>query len=234
MTCNELYTVTAKKLMSLQSELATADSRKVLARISKIAGLPQEKREAARVKLGLGDWEIYRNENDSVTMSRGDDVVIGFSNTRLNSKNTVRDLTTDSMIATGTEFWSDRYSDAEIVARNATQQYKTKRIVLTGHSLGGRMADKVANNLNMHSVTFNQGNNRVVAPRFATAISDLAESLGMFLTGNPNAGKPKATHINYVVPTDVISRQSLTLPGRTHVKWEKKDEHSHHDLKNFF
>ena len=123
------------------------------------------------------------------------EVVTSFVGTRLsNPKKKWKDLWSDVGIAAGTSRLGKRTDEAEKVAREVAAKYSGYDHTLTGHSLGGRVAENVSKATGIDSVAFNPGGSP------AQWLTDkIANKLG---------ADEDAERIAYHVPGDILSEFS--------------------------
>jgi hypothetical protein len=132
----------------------------IYARICKVSyGLPQLR--PAELQQLASNWRIidgYSN-NDILTVTNGNLVVIAFRGTELN-KGVIRstlDLYNDYGILTGENERVFRLQEARPVVQAVLTQYGRNNIVLTGHSLGGYIGVNLCEEFALSGVLFNIG-----------------------------------------------------------------------------
>lgn len=132
----------------------------VYARICKVSyGLPQNR--PAELQRLASDWRIideYSN-NDILTVTNNKVVVIAFRGTELN-KGVIRsalDLYNDYGILTGENERVFRLEEARPIVKEVIRKYGKRKIVLTGHSLGGYVGVTMAEELKLPAILFNIG-----------------------------------------------------------------------------
>jgi hypothetical protein len=72
------------------------------------------------------------------------------------TKNLLNDIPTDLAILTGNLKYTQRYKDSKKVYENAKKKYNTDKVTISGHSLGGSLANIVGGK-NDEIVTYNKG-----------------------------------------------------------------------------
>lgn len=102
---------------------------------------------------------VYRNDNDRHT-------VISYRGT---DPTKIGDLVADAHIATGYEGLSPRFRRALETYNKVSNQMKGDNFTLTGHSLGGALANWVSDQTGTHATTFNPGVGKAaLIPPFVT------------------------------------------------------------------
>jgi hypothetical protein len=74
-----------------------------------------------------------------------------------NVKTGTKDLTTDILLALGLSHLSNRYHDLHKLVEKIEKDHPSSKIVLTGHSLGGRLAYNIGRKRGHESIVFNPG-----------------------------------------------------------------------------
>ena len=101
--------------------------------------------------------ESYENKNNgfyAVVLKNGDDVVVAFRGTDFGKKGFLKDAENDLQIAVAQRF-PNQIVDAIKVIDFMRGNYPYANITLTGHSLGGSLAQIVAGIRDLPAVTFN-------------------------------------------------------------------------------
>ena len=161
------------------------------------------------------NWNIdhaLSNRDATVFKSnRNNDVVVAVRGTDFNSKDTrYRDFKTDVGIALGVSKYGNRTAEISTITQLASKKYKSKPI-MTGHSLGARVARDIAKEKDLKGVVFNMG----------------STPLDIW-----NRGKSNVKH--HHVKGDLISISKALLGKEDLEKQNKKAEtDSAHSLKNF-
>ncbi len=191
------------------------------ARLSGVSSAPMNRRGDTLQEYGVDDWQVLENADDYMVMKKDDEIVVVNSATRLDQeKHGAKDFMADVALSLGAEKITDRY----IAARNVTKKYIRENpgatIYTTGTSLGGKIADDVARELDIPSYTFNLGSSPIDVLRGPIA----------FLDKNGTA-----QHANYIVKGDVISN-SAVLKNPKDIVWidKGKENTEPHSVVNFF
>jgi hypothetical protein len=153
--------------LGLPSENQTANDMAVFSKLA--YGNTKSERLTVLKSYGYdGKWE-YKNDKsteDYAYMFNKDKnvVVIAFRGTSIGGKQTYRDLKQDAHIVLGTNKWSTRYKrTTEAVKKELEGIDKSKTSILfTGHSLGGRLASDIGQDMNLPAVVFNKGSGPVI------------------------------------------------------------------------
>ncbi len=188
-----------------------------LARLSGLAAKDPLERQSLLDDYALNSWKILEQGEDYFVAQRNGSTVISYAPTRPDqADNAVRDLTTDALVATGTEKLGARYSELRGVTKKLYAKYPSA--ILTGTSLGGTMAFDIGSDLNIPSYTFNMGSGLQSA---------LDSVFDVIFTGN-------ATHVNYAVKTDIITSLSGLNPKLQNIWVDARSGLSAHSIENFF
>jgi hypothetical protein len=132
----------------------------VYARICKVSyALPQNR--PAELQRLASDWRIideYSN-NDILTVKNGNLVVIAFRGTELNkgAGRAILDLYNDYGILIGEDQRVFRLEEGRSIVQEAIRKYGKRKIVLTGHSLGGYVGVNLCEEFGLSGVLFNIG-----------------------------------------------------------------------------
>lgn len=173
------------------------------------------------------NWELlpdYSGRDASVYKSnRTNEIVISVRGTDLKSKDTrYKDLKTDLGIAAGLSKYGKRnYQVTELVKKVKTD-FPDSKPMLTGHSLGARIAADVAKKEELPAVVYNQGSSPL----------DLKWYVKDKLFGSK---KHDVTHFNTNkgATIDPVSISASILSGDKNVIVENKKGHHPHSLSNF-
>lgn len=175
--------------------LQTTDQKRFYARMSRI---PYRGDRLLR-RAQLNDWrqdEKLSTPDVSVLVNpKTKEVVTSFVGTRIDNKTQKwRDLRSDAGILFGTSRAGKRTAEAEKVALEVAEKYAGFDHTLTGHSLGGRIAENVSKETGIDSVALNPGGSP------AQWLTDkIASKIG---------ADEDAERILYHVPGDIISKFS--------------------------
>lgn len=101
-----------------------------------------------RRRLQVGDWKLIYGDRETCAYRLANRVCVAFRGTA-----DVKDLYDDSLIIQGKIY--PRFLEALEWVKKLQELNNTIEIELTGHSLGGAIAEKVAASLNLPSCTFN-------------------------------------------------------------------------------
>ena len=133
----------------------------VYARICKVSyGLPQNR--PAELQQLASDWRIideYSNNDNILTVTNNKVVVIAFRGTELNkgAGRAILDLYNDYGILTGENERVFRLEEARPIVQEVIRKYGKRKIVLTGHSLGGFVGITMAEEFKVSAILFNVG-----------------------------------------------------------------------------
>ena len=97
------------------------------------------------------------SNNDAAVYSKGDHVAIAWRGTKLDNAS---DLATDAKIMSGEQAGTKRFREAEDLYQKVRKKHKTKKMSLTGHSLGGSQAAHIGEkyaDAKHNTVVFNPG-----------------------------------------------------------------------------
>jgi len=147
---------------------------------------------------------VYHNPSDGR-------VIVAFRGTQFSDP---KDLFEDARIAFGTFSGSSRVKKGKHIVKSAAEKYGTdvENVELTGHSLGGRIAQAVGSRL---------GNKRITAINPGSSPADL-----LLPTAGSGVGK------TYTTGTDPISL-SNTLRNPGNVRFRPQQSLEPHGLANF-
>ena len=180
--------------------LRTKDQKRFYARMSRIPYKGDRLlRQAQLNRYGLNDWrqdEQLSTPDVSVLVNpKTKEVVTSFVGTREHNPRKIwKDLRSDAGIFFGTSRAGKRTTEAEKVAREAAAKYAGFDHTLTGHSLGGRVAENVSKATGIDSVAYNPGGSP------AQWLTDkIASKLG---------ADKEAERVAYHVPGDILSEFS--------------------------
>lgn len=124
----------------------------------------------------------------------------------------------DVKIAGGKEATSARTKSYIEKIQKVKSAFPKMKIILTGHSLGGNLAKEGSKQLNLKSITFNQG-------------CGLGCMRDNELCGSSFRPKWCSKIVNHKITGDMLSR--LTQMGRTHVYNKKPGTSLSHSMQNF-
>jgi hypothetical protein len=134
--------------------------RSTLAKLSDIAydkDVGSRKRKASEVGFNVDDE--LSNDLYTTYVDGSGEAVVAYRGTR-----DLIDWKDNVSIATGLHSLNPRFKEAEEVANKAKRKYKKVR--LTGHSLGGKMADHVNSVSGLEADVFNPGTSPILPPGF--------------------------------------------------------------------
>jgi len=174
-----------------------------------------------------GNWELlpeYSGRHASVYKStRTNEIVISVRGTDLKSKDTrYKDLRTDIGIAAGVSKFGKRNAQITKLVRKVRRDFPDTKPVLTGHSLGARIASDVAKKEEIPAVVYNKGSSPM----------DIIGYLKDKLFG---AKKHDITHFNTNkgLVVDPVSISSAVLSGDENEIVKQKKGNNPHSLTNF-
>ncbi len=164
---------TSSRVPGLRDELGLPSENQTAADMAVFSKLAygNTKSERLTVLKSYGydsNWE-YNNDKSTEDYAymynkKKNIVVVAFRGTSLGGKQTYRDLKQDAHIITGTNKLSTRYKrTTEAVKKELEDVDKSKTsIMFTGHSLGGRLASDIGQDMNVPAVVFNKGSGPVI------------------------------------------------------------------------
>jgi hypothetical protein len=148
--------------------------------------------------------------------------VLSFRGTELHTKNKMKDLGTDALLAVGLHKLSSRFKNADKATKQAMDKYGKENLTLTGHSLGGSQALYANSKHGVETHAYNPG----VSPTM------VKKSLFDSLSAKLFKKTPKKSATIYTTGKDIISGLAplFTKAKTVLVKGKGKDPHS---LSNF-
>jgi predicted esterase YcpF (UPF0227 family) len=124
-------------------------------------------RKAKMNKYGFNDWiqsDLSNRDVAVLSNPKTKEVVVGVSGTRINdAKNKYRDLRSDLGIIAGVSRFGSRNSEVKKVVLDAKKKYAGYDIVITGHSLGGKISQNISKSTGIPAITYNAGSSPVDA-----------------------------------------------------------------------
>jgi hypothetical protein len=158
------------------------------------------------------------------------EAVVSVRGTDVNSKKRrLNDLIADVGIFFGIDKYSDRNKRIENIVDQAIQKYGKDNIRLTGHSLGGKLAQNAAEKYNLPAYLYNVGSTPVMWK------SQIIKSL--YCKISKNCGDDKILHFNTNNPLegniDPVSISQTVLGNLTNVYVKPKNNLNAHTLHNF-
>jgi hypothetical protein len=141
------------------------DVRKKFARLSQIAYLNSKERKRAIADFS---WKykdkfiILTNLSDRDRLVVYDEdckkAIVAIRGTDIKNKtqNRRRDLIADTYIAFGFTQRSARYKESEQVVKTLIKKFGHNNVILTGHSLGGKLAFELSKQYKLPAIVFNQ------------------------------------------------------------------------------
>lgn len=167
----------------------------------------------------LEDKELSNDE--AAVFVNNDTVIVAFRGTVLTNP---RDLIADARIAYGNFLSGSRMKRSISFVNKVTKKYPDKEIILTGHSLGARIAHDVASILGLKSYSYNMGSSPVDIP------FNLLETLRCKYGKNCNIDKEKQKAFHSY--GDPVSLSSLSGYHDTEIV-PRKPGHDVHTIDNF-
>lgn len=101
-------------------------------------------------------WEkdLELSNVDRTVYHKGGKAKVSYSGTRITSKHKWRDLGTDALVAIGAQDVSSRFKNSTKTANLAIAKYGKENVSLTGHSLGGSLAQHVSRKTGLKATGF--------------------------------------------------------------------------------
>lgn len=169
-------------------------------------------------KLTTRDATVFKS-------TKTGEVVVAVRGTDLNAKDTRwRDIASDVGIALGVSKFGRRNSSIRKLVKQVESKYN-KKPVLTGHSLGGRVAADVARSDDLKAIVYNQGSSPVDS--VGGIISRLAKLVGL----KSKKGDVEHYHTNKGTRVDPVSVSAAVLEDGEAV--DGKADVNAHALDNF-
>jgi len=196
------------------------------------AGLEEQNKYAQYAKLAYepvgerGTNEDRRLSNkETAVFLEGDDLIISYRGTTPSAK----DLVSDARILIGTFLNGSRFKRSLETTKKAIQKYPSKRVILVGHSLGGRLSHDIGTMLGVKSYSYNIGSSPVDIP------SNIVESLRCKFTTDEEhrtaCDKIKELNKSYHTYGDPLSLSSIT--GHHNTEVIKPKQSNIHGIDNF-
>lgn len=135
------------------------------------------------------------------------------------------DILADGYILTGREDESLRFQEAQAIYDEVKGLNPERNIILTGHSLGGRQAQYVADR--------NAGTSAVT---FAAGVNPIYRGTGLTYDGSKISytPSPKSKSVNYIVATDPISVGNIVPVKNQETRFvERKEGNNPHTIDNY-
>ena len=162
-------------------------------------------------KNGLGEWkldmELSNKEHTVYNNKNTGEVIFSVRGTDISNQQggKAADLATDGVLMLGLEKITPRYKRSKKGLEKTQDKYKGKKIIISGHSLGGKIGSELAKEKKLEAHVFNQGS--TVAHGRRGVIERLA--------GGKKAKEQKKRINHYVVVGDAISNSSFFDPSIT-------------------
>lgn len=195
--------------------------RRKFAKLSQISykmGREREKLINDFNKTNDYDFEIIKTYSDRDRMVVHDKpcnkVIMVFRGTDIKNQtmNRNRDMLANVYIALGFTNISARFREVESVLKKVITKYGKDAIILTGHSMGGKIAYELSKRYRIPSISFNQ---------FSTPLNKSANDLGVHFNTN------RFRHF------DPLSVSSSVLDRQKEIKVDIKANTSAHTIENF-
>lgn len=175
------------------------------------------------------DWildnELSNPDISVLVNNKTKEVVHGITGTRIdNQTHRFRDLSSDLGIVLGIDKLGNRTAEVGDVVKKAKQKYNNYDHTLTGHSLGGKVASNLSQELDMPAVVFNKG---------SSPIGYVTDKLSNMFNEDSNKGEVIHYTTNDISKgnVDMLSLSSALLDDDT--TKIVKQKYGAHSLKNF-
>lgn len=163
--------------------------------------------------------------SETAVFLEGDEVIIAYRGTTPSTK----DLLADARILVGNFLNGPRFKRSLQTTQKAISKYPNKRVTLTGHSLGARIAHDIGTMLNLKSYSYNIGSSPVDIP------NNIIESLRCKFTTDEEhkeaCEKIKENNKSYHTYGDPLSLSSVT--GHHDTEFIKPKQTNIHGIDNF-
>lgn len=169
--------------------------------------------------LGLKNYEVVKATGDyyAIKNPQTKEMSIVFRGT---NPGNIKDVGNDIQIATG--FGPNRAKAGEQFAREVIKENPGYKVTVTGHSLGGTIAEKVATNLKdlgVKGVSFNAGSSPLNNPQQQSNIKSFhveGDTISRFGVAGEKITLPRATHVplgNHGLENFMAAYQNGQLPS---------------------
>ena len=202
----------------------TDDVKKFFGILSKISYMDSKARQRLIRDFGakIGDNLTIINkytDRDRLAIFNADcnKVILIFRGTDIKNKtnNRNRDLIADMWIAAGMTNKSKRYQESKKILDNIIREYGHDNVILTGHSMGGKMAYELSKAEQLPAISFNQ---------FSSPLDFTSNDLNTHFTTND---------ISKIGQVDPFSISSTLLDDQKIIISDVKEGLTPHTIDNF-
>lgn len=186
-------------------------------------------------KIGMEEWEVHDDSQDNtmvlVNHKKKRSLVV-HSGTDLKRRKT-EDLITDAFISFDLTTLSPRYKQSKKITEKVMKRYPDYKLVTTGFSLGGAVANQIGHELDIESHSFNPGISPNVFRRQLTGLTSLGKRKLSFFRSTPEPVNTK--HNLYITEGDWISNSGyLGIRGNENIKFNtSKESNQPHSIFNW-
>lgn len=222
-------------MSSESTETANLDSESQYAALNQVIYSDRNTWEDQLGRIGMSDWEVHGSSQDNtmvlVNHSKKQSLVV-HSGTDLKRRKT-EDLVTDAFISFDMTTMSPRYKQSKKITEKIQKLYPEYKLVTTGFSLGGAVANQIGHELDIESHSYNPGISPNVFRRQLSGLTQLGKRKLSFFRSTPEPVNTK--HNLYITEGDWISNSGyLGIRGNENIKFNtSKESNKPHSIFNW-